>query len=85
MGDTITIQQQSARRHCRPQRRLFGTDGGKAFGGDENAWAAFDPKTVITKHAPYEHMSAWLAVAAQTPTVQHAASRIPPSNAVGKQ
>lgn len=51
----------------------------RLFGGDAEAWAAFDPKTVITKHGPYQNLSAWLAVAAETPTVHRAASTTPPS------
>ncbi|MCV4615596.1 hypothetical protein OFM04_37405, partial [Escherichia coli] len=34
----------------------------RLFGGDEDAWAAFDPKSVIEKHGPYDKMSAWLGV-----------------------
>jgi S-formylglutathione hydrolase FrmB len=51
----------------------------RLFGGDEEAWAAFDPKTVITKHGPYDNIAAWLAVAADTPTVHREASTTPPS------
>ncbi len=45
----------------------------RLFGGDADAWAAFDPKTVITKHGRYENMSAWLGVSDDTPTVHRAA------------
>ncbi len=33
------------------------------FGGDENAWAAFDPSTVITRHGPYSTVSGVFAIA----------------------
>ena len=41
----------------------------RLFGGDPQAWAAFDPSTVITKHALYLGMSGWFAVSAPTATV----------------
>ncbi|CAN5209004.1 alpha/beta hydrolase-fold protein [soil metagenome] len=47
----------------------------RLFGGDEAAWAAFDPKTVITQHGPYSGMSAWFGVSSDTPTVFHAGDR----------
>ena len=51
----------------------------RLFGGRWDTWADFDPKTVITKHGPYDHLSAWLGVAAETPTVHRAASTTPPT------
>lgn len=33
------------------------------FGGDEKAWAAYDPKTVINRHRLYNGMAGWFAVA----------------------
>ncbi|MCB0946194.1 MAG: hypothetical protein KDB49_14990, partial [Mycobacterium sp.] len=41
-------------------------------------WAAFDPKTVITRHGPYDNLSAWLGVSDDTPTVHRDASTTPP-------
>jgi S-formylglutathione hydrolase FrmB len=41
----------------------------RLFGGDSDAWAAFDPKTVIVKHGSYGDMSGWLGVSDETPTV----------------
>ncbi|GAA2775758.1 alpha/beta hydrolase [Mycolicibacterium pallens] len=52
----------------------------RLFGGDQDAWAAFDPKTVITRHGPYDNLSAWLGVAEDTPTVHRKASTTPPSD-----
>jgi S-formylglutathione hydrolase FrmB len=44
----------------------------RLFGGDEKAWAAFDPRTVITQHGPYSGISAWFAVSDETPGVYRA-------------
>ena len=41
----------------------------RLFGGDADAWAEFDPKTVMTKHGAYTGVSAWFAVSNNTPTV----------------
>lgn len=51
----------------------------RLFGGDPDAWDAYDPKTVITRHGAYDHLSAWLAVAEDTPTVYRKATTTPPS------
>ncbi|MGV0815310.1 alpha/beta hydrolase-fold protein [Mycolicibacterium boenickei] len=50
----------------------------RLFGGDQAAWEAFDPKTIITRHGPYDGMAAWLGVAEDTPTVHRDASTTPP-------
>jgi S-formylglutathione hydrolase FrmB len=34
----------------------------RLFGGDENAWAAFDPKTVMSRHGPYSGVSGVFAI-----------------------
>jgi S-formylglutathione hydrolase FrmB len=34
----------------------------RLFHGDPNAWAAFDPSTVIKKHGPYTGVSGWFAI-----------------------
>ncbi len=41
----------------------------RLFRGDANAWAAFDPSTVITKHGPYTEVSGWFAISS-TPMPQ---------------
>jgi S-formylglutathione hydrolase FrmB len=41
----------------------------RLFHGDPNAWAAFDPTTVITKHGPYTGVSGWFAISS-TPMTQ---------------
>ena len=53
----------------------------RLFGGDEQAWAAFDPRTVIDKHGPYPNMAAWLGVSDKIPAEHHAAGNQPPSPA----
>lgn len=50
----------------------------RLFGGDEEAWASFDPKTVIEKHGPYDDMATWLGVGGKTPTVHRDATTTPP-------
>jgi S-formylglutathione hydrolase FrmB len=41
----------------------------RLFAGDTDAWAAFDPKTVVTQVGLFPGMSAWFAVSVDTPTV----------------
>jgi S-formylglutathione hydrolase FrmB len=41
----------------------------RLFGGDADAWAAFDPKSVVQAHGRYSGLSAWIGVAGPTPTV----------------
>jgi len=53
----------------------------RLFGGDANAWAAFDPTTVITKHGQYRGMSGWFAISNSPPT--QFARRTADANAVG--
>ena len=50
----------------------------RLFGGDAEAWAAFDPKTVIEKHGRYDDMSAWLGVSDATSPVHRPANDGPP-------
>jgi S-formylglutathione hydrolase FrmB len=44
----------------------------RLFGGDADAWAAFDPRTVMAKHGAYSRLSGWFAVSVDTPTVYRA-------------
>ena len=41
----------------------------RLFGGNADAWAAFDPTTVITKHGPYTGVAGWFDVNGSTATV----------------
>jgi S-formylglutathione hydrolase FrmB len=42
----------------------------RLFGGNADAWAAFDPTTVITKHGPYTGVAGWFDVNGSTATIQ---------------
>lgn len=44
----------------------------RLFGGNANAWEAFDPTTVITKHGPYSGVAGWFDVNGSTATIQRA-------------
>jgi S-formylglutathione hydrolase FrmB len=37
----------------------------RLFGGNADAWAAFDPTTVISRHGPYVGISGWFAISSQ--------------------
>ncbi|MGV0744996.1 alpha/beta hydrolase [Mycolicibacterium sp. XJ870] len=50
----------------------------RLYGGDAQAWAAFDPQTVILEHGQYPGMAAWLGVSDDTATVYRAAGNTPP-------
>ncbi len=39
----------------------------RLFGGNADAWAAFDPTTVITRHGPYTGVAGWFAIPSQAP------------------
>lgn len=41
----------------------------RLFGGDAEAWAAFDPRTAVQRHGLYQGKAAWLGVAGDVPTV----------------
>lgn len=45
----------------------------RLFGGDAEAWATFDPRTIIERHGRYPNTSAWLGVSGRTPTIHRAA------------
>jgi S-formylglutathione hydrolase FrmB len=47
----------------------------RLFGGNANAWAAFDPTTVITKHGPYTGVAGWFDVNGSAAAVQHATNK----------
>lgn len=53
----------------------------RLFGGNADAWAAFDPTTVISRHGPYTGISGWFAIAAQgaSPTRRDSAIADPPT------
>jgi S-formylglutathione hydrolase FrmB len=39
----------------------------RLFGGNANAWAAFDPTTVINRHGHYSDVAGWFAISADAP------------------
>jgi S-formylglutathione hydrolase FrmB len=39
----------------------------RLFGGDAEAWAAFDPTTVINRHGQYHDVAGWFAVSSNSP------------------
>ena len=39
----------------------------RLFGGNAEAWAAFDPTTVINRHGPYRDVAGWFAISSQGP------------------
>ncbi|WP_158019099.1 alpha/beta hydrolase [Mycobacterium basiliense] len=61
----------------------------RLFGGDAEAWSAFDPTTVITRHGPYTGVSGWFAIPSSgpasgrrdIPTVDTAAMQVAGRNA----
>jgi S-formylglutathione hydrolase FrmB len=50
----------------------------RLFGGDADAYAAFDPTTVMTSHGPYTGVAGWFAVGGSVPTVYHAPGTVSP-------
>lgn len=40
----------------------------RLFGGNADAWAAFDPTTVITRHGPYTRVAGWFAISSDGPS-----------------
>lgn len=49
----------------------------RLFGGDAEAWAAFDPKTVVQAHGPYQDKAAWIGVSQDIPTTHFPAATTP--------
>lgn len=47
----------------------------RLFGGHADAWAAFDPTTVMTKHGPYRGVAGWFDVNGSPAAVQHATKK----------
>ena len=39
----------------------------RLFGGDADAWKAFDPRTVVQAHGPYQDKAVWVGVSADIP------------------
>jgi S-formylglutathione hydrolase FrmB len=43
----------------------------RLFGGNADAWAVFDPTTVITKHGRYNGVSGWFDISSSNPPKRH--------------
>jgi S-formylglutathione hydrolase FrmB len=41
----------------------------RLFGGNPNAWAAFDPTTVINRHGPYSGLAGWFDINGSTAAI----------------
>jgi S-formylglutathione hydrolase FrmB len=58
----------------------------RLFGGNANAWAAFDPTTVITRHGRYSGLAGWFDVnGAAAPRANVVAAGNPPVGKVSEQ
>ncbi|WP_395308181.1 alpha/beta hydrolase-fold protein [Mycobacterium sp. AMU20-3851] len=56
----------------------------RLFGGDEQAWADFDPRTVIERRGRFPGMAAWLGVSEKMPTEYRPAGDTAPNpDAIG--
>ncbi|MDT5027843.1 MAG: hypothetical protein QOE61_4269, partial [Micromonosporaceae bacterium] len=55
----------------------------RLFGGDADAWSAFDPLTVAAKHGSYQGIAAWFSVSADTPNVYRAPTDTEPAPPTG--
>ncbi|OMC03341.1 hypothetical protein A5733_24095 [Mycobacterium sp. NS-7484] len=52
----------------------------RLFGGDADAWAAYDPLTIMRRHGPYSDVRAWFEV----PAAQHGGGGHDPANPEGQ-
>ncbi len=43
----------------------------RLFGGNADAWAAFDPTTVINRHGQYSDVAGWFAISSEGPPTPH--------------
>lgn len=50
----------------------------RLFGGDTEAYLAFDPTTVMTRHGPYSGVAGWFAVGGSDSTVYRAPGSVSP-------
>jgi S-formylglutathione hydrolase FrmB len=42
----------------------------RLFGGNADAWASFDPSTVIDRHGQYNHVAGWFAISSEGSAMQ---------------
>ncbi|MEU0498934.1 alpha/beta hydrolase-fold protein [Mycobacterium sp. NPDC006124] len=55
----------------------------RLFGGDESAFAAFDPASVMSAHGPYTGLAGWFAVSTAGATVHYPAGGVAPDGPPG--
>jgi S-formylglutathione hydrolase FrmB len=55
----------------------------RLFGGNADAWAAFDPATVITRHGQYSGVSGWFDISSSNPPKQHRGIAVTDAGEVG--
>lgn len=55
----------------------------RLFGGDANAYAAFDPTSIIPKHGVYHGVSGWFAISGDAPPQEHRTPSSEDANATG--
>lgn len=55
----------------------------RLFGGNTNAWAAFDPATVIAKHGRYNGVSGWFDISSSNPPKHHRSRTVTDAGDVG--
>jgi S-formylglutathione hydrolase FrmB len=55
----------------------------RLFGGDADAWAAFDPATVITRHGRYDDVSGWFAISSNNTPKRYRSFSVADADAVG--
>jgi S-formylglutathione hydrolase FrmB len=54
----------------------------RLFGGNANAWAAFDPTTVITRHGRYTGVSGWFDISSGSTPTRHRTMPVADTGAV---
>jgi S-formylglutathione hydrolase FrmB len=55
----------------------------RLFGGNANAWATFDPTTVITRHGRYTGVSGWFDISSGSAPTRHRSVAVADTGAVG--
>jgi S-formylglutathione hydrolase FrmB len=55
----------------------------RLFGGSTDAWAAFDPATVITRHGRYDDVSGWFAISSDNAPKRYHSLSVADAGAVG--
>jgi S-formylglutathione hydrolase FrmB len=55
----------------------------RLFGGSTDAWAAFDPATVITRHGRYDDVSGWFAISSDNAPKRYRSLLVAGAGAIG--